>query len=914
MLSTWLDTPALALAGERRLTLARPRHLTEGDDTVTGFDNRSASHPRRALFQHQKLMEVAERGEASPRNENNGLGGLTTPRVRIEGQREIREMANRLTPDLADLLGLDHPPGGPPETRNAAPSGSRNGVAKAEEAGQLQAEIYDLLGLASTPDNSPLDRAITVTRFASAAATSQTREATTLRQFGEVIRSTRAAAKSALPWCKLAIFGDDPTAKGSLRHDANPQAVEGVEGDYDAGAVTVDEAAARLETAGVAALIYTTPSHRPEAPRWRVLAPLSATVTPSERAALTARLNGALSGILAPESFTPSQAYYFGALGDGAAHEVRLVEGAALDTLDGLPSIGRRPDRDEAALPNLDAEVAALLADDDDDLMSLIAPDWARIKEALAFIPADDRDDWLRVGMALHAEGRGGDEAEAVWREWSRESDKFDARDQARVWRSFADDRGRAVGIGSLYDLAKAHGWSAAPVTIDGFALSEDGVALAFAARHAGKLRFCHSTGRWFIWTGTHWRREETQLAFSWARDICRELASANPDSAAAKALAKANAASAVERFARADPAFAVTADAWDADPWLVATPGGTIDLRTGDLRPSRPADGMTRLTASAPVPRGRFDPMRDCPRWLAFLDQATGGDADAMRFLQQWAGYSLTGDTREEALLFVYGPGGSGKSTAINTLGDLFGDYATNVATETLTASKYDRHSTEIARLKGARFARASETEQGRAWAEQRIKALTGGDKVTARFMRQDDFEFTPEFKLTIVGNHAPALQNVDDAIRRRFNVLPFEHRPARVDHGLKEALAREFPGILAWCVAGCLDWQQRGLQRPEIVRTATAAYFDMQDSFAAWLDDCCAVGPNEADTAATLWDSWSWFARQGGEDPGSKNKTFPDRMRQAGFASVRDVGGIRGRGFKGVRVIADLGGLESL
>ena len=365
--------------------------------------------------------------------------------------------------DLADLLGLDHPPGGPPETRNAAPAGPRNGVVIAKEVAQLRPEIYDLLGLGSTPDNSPLDRTITVTRFASAAATSQTREATTLRRFGDVIRSTRAAAKSALPWCKLATFGNALTMKGSLRHDANLQAVEGIEGDYDAGAVTLDEASERLEAAGVAALIYTTPSHKPEAPRWRVLAPLSASVAPGERAALTARLNGALGGVLAPESFTPSQAYYFGALGDGATHEVRLVEGAALDTLDGLPSIGRRPDRDEAA-PNLDAEVAALLADDDDDeLMALIAPDWARIKEALAFIPADDRDDWVRVGMALHAEGRGGEEAEAVWREWSRQSDKFDARDQARVWRSFADDRGRAVGIGSLYDLAKAHGWSAKP-------------------------------------------------------------------------------------------------------------------------------------------------------------------------------------------------------------------------------------------------------------------------------------------------------------------------------------------------------------------------------------------------------------------------------------------------------------------
>ncbi|OWY03556.1 hypothetical protein B6V75_08985 [Thioclava sp. F1Mire-8] len=440
------------------------------------------------------------------------------------------------------------------------------------------------------------------------------------------------------------------------------------------------------------------------------------------------------------------------------------------------------------------------------------------------------------------------------------------------------------------------------PENFAGFPMTEDGVALAFAARNADRLRFCHSSGRWYVWTGSHWQKEESKLAFDWARQMCRTRAASEPRSAAAKALAKAATASAVERFAQADRAFAVTADLWDREHWLLGTPGGTVNLRTGELRPARQSDMITKITAATPIPLESFDPKRDCPRWMAFLDQATGGDAGAIRFLQQWAGYSLTGDTREDALLFVHGPGGSGKSTAIVTLGDVLGDYAISMDTETITAQKHARHSTEVARLHGARMVFASETEAGRAWAENRIKQLTGGDVMTARFMRQDDFSFKPQLKLVIVGNNKPAFSNVDGAIKRRFNVLPFDKKPASPDQGLKDALKAEFPGILSWAIQGCLDWQQNGLVRPAIMLETTADYFESQDIFAQWLADQCITGAREAATTADLFESWSFYARSNGEDPGSKVRTFPEKLTQHGFKPVKDAMGIRGRGFSGL------------
>jgi hypothetical protein len=311
----------------------------------------------------------------------------------------------------------------------------------------------DLLG-----SPSPLDRAITVTQFRDAGANTLTARTLTARDLAAAIGKARAPDKGALPWIKLATFGDVRTSKGSLRHDSNVAAISGIEGDYDGGAIGVDEARAKLSAAGVAAIIYTSASHTLARPRWRVLAPLATDHAPDARDALCARLNGALGGILAPESFTRSQAYFYGRVDGAADYRVEVIEGRAIDELPGLPTIGRRGDGTATPTPANDDS-------DDDEEWWRPEPSWSRIESALATISADGRDDWLTVGMALHAEGQGGAEARAVWDEWSRSSDKFDPRDQERTWKAFGRRDGDTVAIGTLYRLAKSYGWSEAPAS-----------------------------------------------------------------------------------------------------------------------------------------------------------------------------------------------------------------------------------------------------------------------------------------------------------------------------------------------------------------------------------------------------------------------------------------------------------------
>jgi putative DNA primase/helicase len=426
--------------------------------------------------------------------------------------------------------------------------------------------------------------------------------------------------------------------------------------------------------------------------------------------------------------------------------------------------------------------------------------------------------------------------------------------------------------------------------------VTEDSAALRFADLFRDKLKYCHDTGAWFEWTGTVWQQNRTGLAFSWSRDLARELAGSEPDKVR-YVTSKTSFAAGVERFSRCDPRFAVTMEAWDSDPFLLGTPGGTVELRTGTLRQSNPSEGLTKSTAVAPAKAV------DCPRWLAFLNEATGGDKELIRFLQQWAGYALTADTREHALVFVYGLGGNGKSVFLNALTGILSTYAATAAMDTFTASKGDKHPTDLAMLRGARLVTASETEEGKAWAESRIKQMTGGDPISARFMRQDFFTFKPNFKLTIIGNHKPVLKNVDDAARRRFNIVPFTRKPAVVDRQLEDKLKAEWPGILRWMIEGCLDWQANGLVRPSTVAEATEAYFADQDLFSQWLDDECEVeigNPYKWETVSTLFSSWSVYAKNAGEDPGTV-KAFGPNMLRKGIEPRRTK---KARGYSGIRL----------
>jgi putative DNA primase/helicase len=349
--------------------------------------------------------------------------------------------------------------------------------------------------------------------------------------------------------------------------------------------------------------------------------------------------------------------------------------------------------------------------------------------------------------------------------------------------------------------------------------ISQDQAAVLFADAYAGRLRYDYGRGRWYIWAGTHWQEDQKNSVFELVRHFVRGIAH-RVDSRSRESLGRLSFAEKVEKGARSDVRHAITSSEWDAKPFLLATPGGTVDLKSGLLRAADPNDLLTKMTAVAPSPTA------DCPRFLQFLSEATGGDAKLIRFLQQFCGYSLTGSIREHALAFVYGSGGNGKSVFANTIVGILKDYAVVAPMEALVATNNHRHETELAMLCGARLVSASETERGKAWAEARVKRLTGGDPITARFMHKDHFTFRPTFKLLILGNHKPSIRTVDEAIRRRINIVPFLHVPTEPDLALEARLREEWLGIMRWMIIGALDWQKAGLIRPPCVAEATAEY----------------------------------------------------------------------------------------
>jgi len=347
-------------------------------------------------------------------------------------------------------------------------------------------------------------------------------------------------------------------------------------------------------------------------------------------------------------------------------------------------------------------------------------------------------------------------------------------------------------------------------------AFSDSALALRFAQRHAGDLRYVAAWNKWLQWTGTYWRFDDTKLAFDLAWRICREAARECNNLKMASAVASAKTVAAVERLSLADRRIAATVDQWDADSWLLNTPDGVVDLRTGRVRVHDPRDYVTKITGVAPG--------GGCPLFVAFLERITRGNADLIAYIQRVLGYALTGLTREHALFFCFGTGANGKSVLLSTVAGILGDYHRTAPIETFTASNGDRHPTDLAMLRGARLVTATETEEGRRWAESRIKSLTGGDTIAARFMRQDFFEYLPAFKLVIAGNHKPGLRSVDEAIRRRFHLIPFSVTIPldERDGELADKLKTEWPGILAWMVKGCLEWQTGGLRPPQAVLAA--------------------------------------------------------------------------------------------
>lgn len=429
---------------------------------------------------------------------------------------------------------------------------------------------------------------------------------------------------------------------------------------------------------------------------------------------------------------------------------------------------------------------------------------------------------------------------------------------------------------------------------------SEEELALKFAARHADQIRYVAKWGMWFEWDGKCWRQDETRKVFSLSRELCREVANGLNKPATRKSIASAKTRAAVASLSGEDRRLAATIDQWDVDPWLLNTPGGVVDLRTGKMRQHRADDYMTKITATSP------DASCPTPLWNGFLDKVTQGDKDYKAYLRRMWGYALTGITREHAMFFLFGDGGNGKSVMVTTISEIMADYHRKAPIETFTEKGRDRHPTDLAMLRGARLVTAQETEKDRHWAESRINELTGGDKISARFMRQDFFEYVPQFKLVIFGNHKPGLRSVNEAIRRRLNLLPFTAKITDDEKDLEFAnkLKMEWPGILAWMIAGCVEWQRRNLCPPKNIKDATKAYLEEEDTFGLFIDECCEKNPNEWTSVAHLFFSWKKWAEQSGTSVGSR-KSFSQRLESNGFIPKRGTGGQRG--FQGLTLFKD-------
>jgi putative DNA primase/helicase len=415
----------------------------------------------------------------------------------------------------------------------------------------------------------------------------------------------------------------------------------------------------------------------------------------------------------------------------------------------------------------------------------------------------------------------------------------------------------------------------------------EDRVALKFATQHADDLRYVAKSSQWMQWGGTCWQSENTLAAFDRARGLCRAAGDA-----------RAKIVAAVVTLARTDRRLAAAIEQWDTHPMLLNTTRETIDLATGLARAPERGDYMTKRAGTWLADKGT-----PCPLWINFLNDVTHADKKLIGFLQRLSGYCLTGLIREQILAFLFGPGGNGKGVFGSTLAKILGDYAVIAPIEMFLASKYQDHPTEIARLKGARLVLAQETQKGGRWDEPKLKTLTGGDRLTGRFMRQDFFDFDPTHKIIVLGNHKPGLSAVNEAIRRRllltlFNVvIP----PAKRDPDLPNKLVPEHPAILRWMLDGCLEWQRNGLMVPDSVQKASKQYFANQDTMEQWIDDCVDTRDPRAFTASrTLYRCWKLWCEARGMQPGTE-KDFVEELADKGYNQHRYNSA---RGFKGLKV----------
>ncbi|MGG0360364.1 phage/plasmid primase, P4 family [Bacillus tropicus] len=422
------------------------------------------------------------------------------------------------------------------------------------------------------------------------------------------------------------------------------------------------------------------------------------------------------------------------------------------------------------------------------------------------------------------------------------------------------------------------------------FKLTEMGNAERIAYEYGHVIKYINDIG-WFIWDGKRWKVDTKKEIERITAKVLRSLSKSDDEAEEkwSRMCERRN----IRMNSIKDLMPLVPGERGDFDrhKFLFNVENGVVDLKTGKLQQHDRELGLTKITNIT------FDENAKCPEWLNFLDQIFLGDQALVEYMQRLIGYSLTGDISEQIMMFLVGGGSNGKSTFINTIKDLMGDYGKQAKSDTFIKKKESGANNDIARLVGSRFVSAIESEEGEKLADSFVKQITGGEPVLARFLRQEFFEFIPEFKVFFTTNHKPIIGGLDEGIWRRVKLIPFNlSLPAhKRDKRLPEKLSLEMPGILNWAIDGCMKWQQDGLKEPKVVAEATGKYKDDMDILAPFLDEICYVDERENESimieAKELYNTYErWCFNSGERSLG--NRSFYRMLETKGFGKTKGTG----------------------
>lgn len=425
--------------------------------------------------------------------------------------------------------------------------------------------------------------------------------------------------------------------------------------------------------------------------------------------------------------------------------------------------------------------------------------------------------------------------------------------------------------------------------------ITDNMVAKQFVGLHANELRYVDVWSKWLVWNGSKWDFDDTRSVEVRARAFAKRLLLNAIDSSDERKLKSAlefqkrPRIEATVSLSRCDPRITRRPSDFDRDPWLFNCANGTIDLRTGMLCPHRQEDHITKASPVA------YDSKALCPVFDHFLEDIFP-DQLVRAYVKRAVGYSLTASVREQVLFFAHGGGANGKSVLLGIVSHIVGNYGKTAAPELLVVKTNEKHETELADLAGVRLVTTIETESGRRLAESKTKMLTGGDRIKARFLYADFFEFDPTFKLWLVSNHKPNIRGTDEGIWRRIHLIPFTVTipPDRQNKKLPEQLRDEATGILRWAIEGCMEWQRDGLQPPAAVLQAVRSYRNEMDTVGQFIEERCIVAQSLYVSSKELYVAYTTWCEENGEHP-AKQIALGRSLQDRGFEPVQRTGGTR-------------------